>query len=201
MIDYAIVTIGHSTHSIGAFVELLRAHKVELVVDVRSSPFSRRQPQFNREELAASLTSHGIEYAFLGRELGGRSTDSRCYVDGRVAYRRVAETEAFRKGVEWVRKESLARRLALMCAEKEPLECHRTLLVARELEAVGALVAHIHADGRLELHADAVRRLLDLFGLATNDLFSSASELVEEAYSRQEKRVAYAAGPPGEDAP
>ena len=78
-----------------------------------------------------------------------------------------------------------------MCAEKEPLECHRTLLVARALVAEGMDVSHIHADGRLEPHAAAMERLLDVAGLPRHDLFRSRDDLLAEALARQEERVAY----------
>ena len=186
-----IFTIGHSIHAIERFVDLLRQHGVTAVADVRSVPYSRTQPQFNRKALAEALKDHDIAHVFLGKELGARSDDRACYENGRVRYRRLAMTEAFRRGLERVRAGSEHHRIALMCAEREPLECHRALLVSRELVAAGTAVAHIHADGHLEPHADAMTRLLRLVGLPEEDLFRSQSELVAEAYGRQEERVAY----------
>jgi uncharacterized protein (DUF488 family) len=187
----AVFTIGHSTHTIEWFVGLLRQHGVTAVADVRSVPYSRFQPQFNRETLAEALKGHGIAYVFLGKELGARSEDKTCYENGQVQYRRLAKTEAFRTGLERVRAWSKNHRIALMCAEREPLDCHRTLLVARELVAAGIPVVHIHDDGLLEPHADAMQRLLTLVGLSGQDLFRSQSELIEAACADQEKRVAY----------
>ena len=189
--ERVVFTIGHSTHTIERFVDLLRQHGVMAVADVRSVPYSRMQPQFNRETLMGVLKQHGIAYVFLGKELGARSDDKTCYENGRVQYRRLARTETFSAGVERVRTESENSRVALMCAEREPLECHRTLLVSRELMSAGTPVVHIHADGRVEPHADAIRRLLRLFGLPEEDLFRTQSDLIEEAYARQELRVAY----------
>ena len=187
----AVFTIGHSTHSKEAFLDLLRLHGVTAVADVRSSPFSRFNPQFNRELLQQWLEANGIHYVFLGRELGARSEDASCYENGRVQYGRLARTPLFQSGLDRVLQGAGRFRVALMCAEKEPLECHRTLLVARALVARGLIVQHIHADGRLESHDAAMERLFDITGVAKADLFRSREELLADALARQEQHVAY----------
>jgi uncharacterized protein (DUF488 family) len=189
-----ILTIGHSTHKLERFMALLKQHGVTAVADVRSAPYSRFNPHFNKAELERSLKAEGIRYVFLGRELGARSEDPACYDKGRVQYARLARTEAFREGIERLRRGATEHRIACMCAEREPLECHRTLLVARALEAEGLKVAHIHADGRLEAHEAAMERLLDLTGLPRDDLFRPRANLVAEALRRQEEKVAYVDG-------
>lgn len=189
--DHPVFTIGHSTHSAEAFLALLREHQVDAVADVRSSPSSRFNPQFNREALEQFLKANGIRYVFLGKELGARSEDSACYLDGRVQYGRLAETPLFQGGLNRVLRGAARYRVALMCAEKEPLECHRTLLVAKALAARGQSVLHIHADGHLETHDAAMERLLDVTGLPKKDLFRSKQELLEDALARQEVKVAY----------
>lgn len=186
-----ILTIGHSNHSLERLVELLDSNGVTAVTDVRSSPYSRINPAFNREPLQQALKAAGIGYVFLGRELGARSNDPSCYEEGRVQYRKLAQTDLFRSGLERIMTGAQSYQVALLCAEKEPLECHRAILVARELEALGAAVAHIHADGSVEPHAEAVQRLLATFGLEEPDLFRTAQESIEEAYARQERRIAY----------
>jgi len=186
-----IFTIGHSNHSLEAFVELLQQHGVTAIADVRSSPFSRFNPQFNKDALARNLKSLGIDYVFLGRELGARSDDPSCYEGGRVSYARLARTELFRAGLERVVRGSREHRIALMCAEKEPLECHRTLLVARVLADGGTLVEHILADGTVEQHEETLRRLVDLMGLFLEDLFRSEEEIVADALALQEARIAH----------
>ena len=190
---HPVLTIGHSTHSLEAFVALLRQHSVTALADVRSAPFSRFNPQFNKEALERGLKAHGIEYLFLGRELGARSDDRSCYENGRVQYARLARTELFRKGIERVVRGVNDYRGALMCAEKEPLECHRTLLVARALAERGVVVEHILADGRLESDEATMERLFDVVGLPHQDLFRSRDELIAKALVRQEERVAYVA--------
>lgn len=186
-----VLTIGHSNHTIAAFLSLLTKHAVTAVVDIRSIPHSRLYPQFNRDTLRRTLQGHGISYVFLGKELGGRSGDESCYENGRIQYVRLAKTELFRSGLERVCSEAEKHCVALMCAEREPLECHRTLLVGRELAVAGTSVAHIHADGHLEPHAAAMTRLLALVGLPERDLFLSRAELIEMACAKQERRVAY----------
>jgi len=186
-----VYTIGHSTHTIDAFVELLRKHDVTAVADVRSTPFSRFNPQFNKDALQGTLAAQAIKYVFLGRELGARSDDRGCYENGRVQYARLALATSFRAGLDRVMEGASEYRIALMCAEKDPLECHRTLLVARALVAHGVEIAHILADGTLEPHESALTRLLDIVGLPQQDLFSSREQLLEEAMARQEQRIAY----------
>ena len=186
-----VLTIGHSTRTSQAFGDLLVRHGITAVADVRSTPYSRWQPQFNQDSLRRALVQRTIAYVFLGRELGGRSTDRTCFVDGRVQYRRLAETTAFREGLARVVEGSHKERIALVCAEGDPLECHRTILVARELVASGLEVQHILPDGRLEPHADTVRRLLLKLRLLQQGFLDSPRDLVERAYVQQEKRIAY----------
>ena len=186
-----IFTIGHSTHEFDSFVALLKQHGVEAVADVRSTPYSRWQPQFNREDLQSALKAKKIAYVFLGKELGARSGDPACYESGRVKYRRLAPTALFQAGLQRVRDGSERMKLALMCAEKDPLECHRTILVARELVRSGGKVAHILANGDVETHEITMKRLFADLGLPEHDLFRSDAELLDNAYSEQEKRIAY----------
>lgn len=190
--DRTCFTVGHSNHTLEKLCSLLAQHGVTAVADVRSSPYSRLHPQFNREQFAQSLKALGIHYVYLGRELGGRTEDPTCYVNGRVHYPRLAQTDLFRQGLRRVIAGTRDHCVALMCAEKEPLECHRTLLVAPALAEAGQTVTHIHADGRGELHEAALERLLSLVGLPRQDLFRSREELIAEALERQANRVAYA---------
>jgi uncharacterized protein (DUF488 family) len=189
--QHLVLTIGHSTHTLEGFVALLKQHGVTALADVRSAPFSRFNPQFNKDALERSLKAQGIRYVFLGRELGARSNDRSCYENGRVQYARLARTDQFHRGIERVLRGAEEHRIALMCAEKEPLECHRTLLVARALDEQSVAVAHILGDGRLEAHRDAMERLLDVVGLPREDLLQSKQELIAQALARQEERVAF----------
>ncbi len=186
----AVYTIGHSTNSVEHLIELLHRHGVTAVCDVRSRPYSRMNPQFNREDLKKSLKIAGITYVFLGEELGARSDDPDCYEDGKVIYDRLARTGAFQRGLERVQTGASEYRLALMCAEKEPLDCHRTILVARHLEDAGLKVQHILSDGSVEAHAVTIERLKARLNLG-EDMFRPAEEVTREAYAIQGERIAY----------
>lgn len=192
----AVFTIGHSNHSLEAFLELLTPHRVDVLADVRSAPYSRFNPQFSRETLAAWLLAKDIGYAYLGGELGGRPKDPACYENGRVCYARVAETPVFRHGLAEVMDLSVEHRVALMCAEKEPLHCHRTLLVSQALDARSVNVHHILADGTIENHADAISRLLQQYDLNPDgDMFTSREEAISLAIDRHAQEVAYVQQP------
>lgn len=190
---YRVFTIGHSNHPADAFLALLQQHGVDEVIDVRTSPYSRYATQFNHDVLSELLDRTGIGYVSLGGELGGRPSDRSCYdADGRVQYDRVAETDLFDDGIRTVIHRADGCQIALMCTEKDPLECHRTLLVARALAQRGVAVEHILSDGRLESHDSAMDRLMDSFKLPNNgDMFSSREDFVADAVVRQAKKMAY----------
>lgn len=190
-----VFTVGHSNHSQEVFVNLLLRHGVDEVIDVRSAPYSRYSPQFNHEPLQRILEDIGIGYTYLGGELGGRPADRSCYdADGRVQYDRVAATDTFDDALRRVTRVADESHVALLCTEKEPLECHRTLLVARALADREVDVAHIQADGSLEDHDDAMSRLLDLHKLPPHgDMFRTRADVISEALSRQARKFAYVA--------
>jgi len=186
-----VFTIGHSTHPIDQFIGLLEQHGITALCDVRSSPYSQFNPQFNQEELKASLREHGVKYVYLGKELGARSNDSSCYRNGKVQFDILAQTNLFKSGLERIRKGSEEYSAALMCAEKDPIECHRTILVSRELEKEGFAVIHILGDGDVEAHESAIDRLVKNLKLNHGDLFMSEDELREKAYKIQGDAIAY----------
>lgn len=185
-----ILTIGHSNHGIEHFVALLYSHDASAVADVRSAPFSRYAPQFNKEALQESLRQAGIGYVFLGKELGARTSDRSCYINGQVQYSLLARTELFRSGIDRLLRGAEDERIAVMCTEKDPLDCHRTLLVTRALVDAGVVVDHVLADGGLESNDEAMTRLLGKQGVQP-DLFRSADELLQEALQQQERVIAY----------
>jgi uncharacterized protein (DUF488 family) len=191
--DDTVYTVGHSTHSAARFLALMRQHEIASLGDVRSNPHSRFNPQFNRETLEETLRDAGIRYTFLGRELGARSDDASCYRDGKVQYDRIARTELFREGIERV-LDGMRKgfRVGLMCAEADPIECHRGILVARHLASLAIQVQHIHADGSLEGHAAAIDRLAAKLRLPERDLFRTREDVLEDAYRLQGDRIAYA---------
>ncbi|WP_199827629.1 DUF488 domain-containing protein [Streptomyces specialis] len=186
-----LLTIGHSSHNFATFVGLLRGCEITAVADVRSVPFSRFTPQFNQRSVEHGLHKAGLEYVFLGKELGARTDDMTCYVNGRVQYGRLARTPGFIDGIERLAKGAQSQRIAIMCTEGEPLDCHRTVLVARVLTDHGLTIGHIHGNGLVESHTSAMERLMVKFGLAEQELFRTPAERLEEALSRQEQRIAY----------
>jgi uncharacterized protein (DUF488 family) len=188
-----VFTIGHSNQSAEEFIALAKAHGVEAIADVRSAPYSRYNPQFDREALKESLRGAGMDYVYLGRELGARSEDAACYLKGKVQFERLAETELFREGLARVRHGAARYRVALMCAEKEPMECHRSILVARRLVEQGVEVRHILADGSTETQGEMVERLMKALRMDADagNLFVTREELVEDAYRMQEARIAF----------
>lgn len=199
----ALFTVGHSTHEWDRFASLLRRHDVTAIADVRSSPYSRFNPQYNRETLVRGLETIGIAYVFLGRELGARREERDCYVDRQARYERIAESPLFHEGLARIREGLKRHRIALLCAEKDPITCHRTVLVCRELRHDSITVNHILEDGSLESTADMELRLLDATGVPATDLFRSREELTDEAYRRQGRRIAWtepAAAPDGASA-
>lgn len=189
-----LYTIGHSDHEPEGFLALLHRHRIQAVADVRSSPYSRRFPHFSREALAAALKSEDIAYVFLGRELGARREESQCYVDGQARYDRIARTPLFRQGLERVLEGCRRFTVALLCAERDPLECHRTILICRHLRNRELSIRHILPDA-LETQAEAEQRLLARFSLndGQGDLFAPCdpAALIEQAYDRQGERIAY----------
>jgi len=187
-----VFTIGHSNHPIGAFLALLERHRTAAVADVRSAPYSRRHPQFNRRTLDRSLAEHGIRYLFLGAELGARTPDPSCYDDeGRVLFSRLAQTGLFLRGIARVLEEAVDSRLALLCAERDPANCHRTILVAPRLRERGAPVTHILADGGLVSHEEVLDRLCAANGMPPRDMFRPREGQREEALLRRAREIAW----------
>jgi uncharacterized protein (DUF488 family) len=172
---------------------LLDLHGITAVADVRSQPYSRFNPQFNREELASALKISGRDYISLGHELGARSTNPACYRDGRAQYSLIAKTSAFERGINCLREKMESRRVVMLCAEKEPLICHRSILIGRYLHERGVEVRHILEDGSVEDHDASLLRLLALHGMQENNLFHTKDALVAIAYERQAEQIEYSA--------
>jgi uncharacterized protein (DUF488 family) len=164
-----IKTIGHSNHPIERFVDLLKAGGVEAVVDVRSTPYSRRFPQFGRERLAQSLSAAGILYRYEGAALGGKPKDG-------AGYDALAGRPEFKAALDRLITSSADATLCLMCAEKEPLDCHRTVLVSRRLAERGVEIEHLLADGRRKPHAVLEEELLATSGEGAPDLFTTSED-------------------------
>jgi uncharacterized protein (DUF488 family) len=187
---FDLFTIGHSNHPIERFLDLVRGAGVTAIADVRSTRASRRCPWFNATRFALALEAVGIAYAPLGDALGGRPRDPRLYRDSVADYAAMAQTDEFRAGLDRVGEDARRHRVCLMCAEREPLDCHRCLLVAPALAARGFAIGHILADGTIEPHADTETRLLKLAG-PQSDLFDDRAGRVAAAYARRAGTAAY----------
>jgi uncharacterized protein (DUF488 family) len=188
-----LFTIGHSSHRMFDFLRLLRSHGIGALVDVRSNPYSRLHPQFNQKVLAADLRKAKIAYVFLGHELGARRVEMSCYVDGRADYGSIAKLPIFQEGLRRVREGMRQYRIALMCAERDPIDCHRVILVCRHLRKEGIKLKHIREDGSLETHADLETRLVDRLEIEPG-LFNGTQDfeqLIEKAYDLQGEKIAY----------
>ncbi len=186
-----LFTIGHSNHALERFLSLLRMHTVTAVADVRSQPHSRFNPQFNQEPLRVALGRSGLHYVFLGEELGARRIETECYVDGKAKYELIARIPAFAEGLGRLIRGVKRHRIALMCAEKDPLTCHRTILICKHLREEPIDILHILDDGSLETMEAGEGRLLQLTGIPRNNLFRTRDELVQQAYAIQADKIAY----------
>ncbi len=144
-------TIGHSNHPLEVFLALLGQHRMEVVADVRSSPYSGYASQFNREALNPALRGRAIRYLFLGDLLGGRAEDKRFYDDeGRVLYDQMAQSPGFRQGIRRLLEGVAKFRVAILCGEEDPTDCHRRRLVGRVMLEHGVQLMHIRGDGSVQ---------------------------------------------------
>jgi uncharacterized protein (DUF488 family) len=179
-----LYTIGHSTHAIDAFIALLKQHDVQVLADVRSVPMSRFNPQFRQRELKKSLEGAGLAYVYLGDRLGGQSSSQRDRAT-RVPYEERILMPEFQSGMAALLKLAGEKRTAIMCAEKEPLNCHRTLLIARALAAKNFPVTHILGNGDLRPHAEVENELMGWQGLTEQGLFDTRETQLNEAYEKR----------------
>jgi uncharacterized protein (DUF488 family) len=195
-----LFSVGHSNHDLAAFLRLLRANDVTAVADVRSSPYSQRHPQFNREALERALRDDGLLYVFLGDELGGRPGPRDLYDDeGRVDYERVRQTDQFRRGLDRLLRGLDERVMAMMCSEADPLDCHRGLMVAPALVECGVAPRHIRKDGSVESTPEMECRLLEATGKDSgmfDGLFADCAQeerrrLLAEAYREMARKRAF----------
>ena len=188
-----ILTIGHSRHSLPRFIALLETARTTSVADVRSAPVSRFSPHFNKRALAVSLDARGIAYVFLGNEFGGRPQQQELFTGGVANYEKMAAAPSFQSDLDQLMLGAEDYRIAVMCSEADPLDCHCCLLVGRALAGAGVEVGHILASGAVMSHSEAEERLLHLADLAEPGLLlSSRAMRLAEAYRCRCSEVAYA---------
>jgi len=190
-----LFTIGHSNYSLDHFIGLLFAHRLSIIADVRSSPYSKYSPHFNKDVLDSALRNTDIDYIFLGSELGAQRSEDYCYIDGQAKYDRIANLSTFQRGLELILQRVEYYRIALMCSESDPITCHRTILICRELKRLcpDLKITHILGDGAEEAQEMSEKRLITLHKLQP-ELFgdlTSTSDLIEKAYDLQAEKIAY----------
>lgn len=195
-----IWTIGHSNHSYDRFRDLLRKAGINAIADVRTAPFSRRFPHFNADKLSTNLRQDGIAYVSLGKQLGGRPTSASLYIEGVADYETMAITSEFCEGLNRVVDGAMTHRIALMCSEQNPLDCHRCLLVGRALAQRGVQVNHLLADGQTISQGKIEQDLLRLAGLHDEDLLMSPEERLAAAYRERAFKVGFQRRPTKPDA-
>lgn len=145
-----IYTLGHSNIDFKEFLSLLKGNGIKILADVRSVPFSKHVPQFNRENIEKELNTNGIEYSFMGDMLGGKPKDAECYVEGRAIYERVMSKPTYQNGISKLIEIANAKKTAIMCSEENPARCHRNLLITQTVLSRGLTVLHIRGNGNIE---------------------------------------------------
>jgi uncharacterized protein (DUF488 family) len=159
--ENGVFSVGHSNHELEQFLALLHHAGITAIADVRSSPFSKRYSHFNKGPLEDALRVAGIAYVFLGDTLGGRPVSRDLYdAEGRAEYEGIRATEAFRRGLERLVRGAEFYRLAMLCGEEDPLDCHRGLMITPALGELGVSPCHLRKDGTLETTPAMEQRLL-----------------------------------------
>lgn len=200
-IDKILYTIGHSRHSEQYFLRLLKLNKINCIVDVRSTPFSKFCPQFNKEELKKCLNLYGIYYIHMGKEFGARRADKNLYTaEGYLDFEKTAKSEQFLKGIERI-SIGVEKKLniSFMCSEKDPIDCHRNILVANEFYKRKYTIKNILEDGKVEKQEHLHKRLLDMYFPNRNQLnlldldknSETDQELLIKAFKLRNKDIAY----------
>ncbi len=192
------VTIGHSTNTIATYTALLTAYMIDSIIDVRSTPYSRFNPQFNRETLKTDLELEDITYLFLGDRLGARREEPEVYFpDGIVNFEKVRELTVFKEGIDQVVDMiRSSHKVALMCAEKEPFDCHRFVLIAPALTSRGVRIEHILSVEETVTQQSLEDRLIKKYNLDNlqASLFNppkSRDARLQEAYVLRNRDIGY----------
>ena len=188
-----IHTVGHSNLSAESLVEMLKRRGITQVIDVRSTPYSRYVPHFNRDNIRATLERNSTSYTHMGDALGGRPQDDRLYDrDGRANYELMAQEKTFQDAIGQVEQMAEDGHTLLMCTEADPLRCHRTLLVSQELTSRGANIIHLMRDDQQENHEETMEKLLAVWKLPRNgNAEMTRRQIIEEAVRNQAAEVAY----------
>lgn len=165
-----IYTIGHSDHDPNTFIQLLTQHRIQVLIDVRSHPYSSYVKHFNKEILKKSLTNAKIDYYYGGAYMGGRPSDESVRVNGKVDYNLLREKNDYKKALKLVLKLASLKKVVLMCSEEDPGRCHRSSLITPDLLKKGFEVRDIRSDGSYEVAKVQPKQLeLPMDGITPSD--------------------------------
>lgn len=197
-----IYTVGHSTYNIDYFIKLLRINSINCIIDVRSTPYSKYGPQYNRESLKKSLNEKGIYYIYMGKEFGARRNNRDLYSkEGYLDFEKTSLDKDFKTGMSRIEDGiNKGYRIAFMCTEKDPFDCHRCILVGRQFKEVGHNVKNILPNGNCITQEEIEKRLLDkyfpdrnqvtLFSLVDSENMSE-NTLLRDAYKLRNSEIGY----------
>lgn len=195
-----IYTIGHSNHTIESFVNLLKEYDINCIVDVRSTPYSKFHSQFNRENIKSELKKNGIYYIFMGEELGARRSDRSLYtIKGYLDFEKTVKSSKFLKGISRI-KEGLSKgfNIALMCTEKNPMECHRNIMIAKYFYDNGFVVKNILDNGEIVTQEEITKQLVDIYFPNRNQIsmlpeedIQDYDELIKRSYQKRNEEIGY----------
>lgn len=184
-----LYTIGHGNRKQGELLALLQQYDIQYLLDVRSAPYSKFNPQFNQNELKHFLQQNGITYVFMGDTLGGRPEDDTCYTDGKVDYEKIKTKDFFKTGVERLKTAYLKDiPIVMMCSESKPQECHRSKLIGEYLRDDDIRIVHIDENGKEKSQPEVM--LIVTKGKGTIDLFGEKESFTSrKAYKKDEDEV------------
>lgn len=192
-----IYTIGHSTHQLDYFLELLQTFKINCLVDVRSIAASMHNPQYNKEQLSKYLKRYGMTYMHFAKEFGARQEDYKLLDDeGKVDFEKVRISKNFQNGVERLQQGiNKGFTIALMCSESDPFNCHRFLMISVALEKYGFNVLHILKDKTIKTNEQLEEQLLKKYSnkIPKSDLFTTITldEQLQAAYRLHNKEISF----------
>lgn len=196
-----IYTIGHTNHSVEYFIKLLQSHKINCIVDVRSTPLSKYTPQFNKDTIKKMLKINGIYYIHMGKEFGARRENLSLYTsDGYLDFEKARKDDEFLKGINRIKNGcNNGFVISLMCTEKDAFDCHRGIMVSKGLKDNGFNIKHILPDNTIETQEKLEERLVNkYFSQISFDLYLNGNmtqqEMIEEGYRKRNKEIGYRIG-------
>jgi uncharacterized protein (DUF488 family) len=184
-----IYSIGYSSFAFKDFISTLNKYEINALIDVRSVPYSKYKPEYNQDQITKKINDN-IQYIFMGKELGARPQDLSVFIDGKVSFDLLAQTNFFNHGINRIKKGlSLGYTPCLLCAEKDPITCHRTILISRILSNQNHQIKHILYDGTIESQNNVEKRLLKKYNLDQTNMFYSRKDRIDLAYRKQENQL------------